>query len=105
MGLDRNPRQDGVGAIFVNREKPEDYTHPCYYKDTYVETYKTPVPPMPSQSEWISSGQPTPIAPIIYKPPGKPPITRKRDVDEPRNSYKVLRKQASQVWELSKGRA
>ena len=46
---------------------------------------------MPSQFEWISSGQPTPVAPIIYKPPDKPLIKRKRGADEPRNSYKVFR--------------
>ena len=50
------PYKHGVAAIFVNREKPEDYTYPCYYKDAYVETYKTPIPPMPDQSEWMSSG-------------------------------------------------
>ena len=69
----------------MNCEKPEDYTHPCYYKDAFVKTYKTPIPPMPGQSEWISSGQPKPVAPTIYKPPGRPPIKRKREVDEPRN--------------------
>ena len=42
------PYKHGVAAIFVNREKPEDYTHPCYYKDAYVKTYKTPIPLMPS---------------------------------------------------------
>ena len=41
------PYKYGVAAIFVNREKLEDYTHLCYYKDAYVETYKTPIPPMP----------------------------------------------------------
>ena len=41
----------GVATIFVNREKPEDYMLPYYYKDTYVKTYKTPIPPMPGQSE------------------------------------------------------
>ena len=35
----------GVAAIVVNREKLEDYTHPCYYKDAFVETYKTPYLP------------------------------------------------------------
>ena len=78
----------GVAAIFVNREKPEDYMLPYYYKDTYVKTYKTPIPPMPGQSEWMSSGQPKPVAPIVYKPPGRPPMKRKRDVDE-LNLYKV----------------
>ena len=75
----------GVAVFFMNCEKPEDYTHPCYYKDAFVKTYKTPIPPMPGQSEWISSGQPKPVAPTIYKPPGRPPIKRKREVDEPRN--------------------
>ena len=76
------PCKHGVAAIFVNREKPEDYTHPCYYKDAYVETYKTPIPPMPGQSEWMSYGQPKPVAPVVYKLPGRPPMKRKRDADE-----------------------
>ncbi|XP_065623994.1 uncharacterized protein LOC136065147 [Quercus suber] len=84
------PCKHGVAAIFVNREKSEDYTHPCYYKDAYVETYKIPIPPMPGQSEWMSSGQPKPLAPIVHKPPGRPPVKRKRDADEP-NPYKVSR--------------
>ena len=41
------PRKHRVAAIFINREKLKDYTHLCYYKDAYVETYKTPIPPMP----------------------------------------------------------
>ncbi|XP_075645413.1 uncharacterized protein LOC142616440 [Castanea sativa] len=49
--LTRIPYKDRVATIFVNCEKLEDYTHPCYYKDTYVETYKAPIPPMPGQSE------------------------------------------------------
>ncbi|KAK9986371.1 hypothetical protein SO802_031322 [Lithocarpus litseifolius] len=85
------PCKHGVAEIFVNCEMSEDCTHPCYYKDAYVETYKTPIPPMPGQSEWVSSGQPKLVAPIIYKPPGKPPMKRKRDADEPRNLYKVSR--------------
>ena len=76
------PCKHGVVAIFVNREKLEDYTHPCYYKDAYMETYKTPIPPMPGQSEWMSNGQPKPVAPVVYKLPGRPPMKRKRDADE-----------------------
>ena len=83
------PCKHGVAIISLNREKPKDYTHPCYYKDAYVETYKTPLPSMPSQSEWISNGLPALVAPTVYKPPGRPLIKRKRDVDEPRNPYRV----------------
>ena len=60
------PCKHGVAVIFVNHEKPKDYTHPCYYKDAYVKTYKTLIPPMPGQFEWMSSGQPKPVVPIIY---------------------------------------
>ena len=81
----------GVTAIFVNREKPKDYTHPCYYKDAFVETYKILIPLMPGQSKWISSGQPKPIASIIYKSSSRPPVKRKRDDDEPRNLYRMSR--------------
>ena len=88
--LTRIPCKYGVTAIFVKREKPEDYTHLCYYKDAYVETYKTPIPPMPGQSEWMSNGQPKPVAFVVYKPPGRPPMKRKRDADES-NPYKVSR--------------
>ena len=71
----------------MNREKP---AHPCYYKDAYVETYKTPIPPMPGQFEWVSSGQPKLVAPVVYRPPGRPPMKRRRDANEP-NPYKVSR--------------
>ena len=80
-----------VATIFVNREKPKNYTHLCYYKDAFVETYKTLIPPMPGQSEWISSGQPKPIASTIYKPSSRPPVKRKKDDDEPRNPYRMSR--------------
>ena len=75
----------------MNREKLEDYTHPCYYKDAFVETYKTPIPPIPGQSKWISSGQPKLIAHTIYKRSGKPHIKRKREANEQRNPYRVSR--------------
>ena len=39
----------------------------------------------------MSSGQPKPVAHIIYKPSGRPTMERKRDVDEPGNPYKVFR--------------
>ncbi|XP_075663241.1 uncharacterized protein LOC142632788 [Castanea sativa] len=84
------PCKHEVAAIFVNREKLEDYTHSCYYKDAFVETYKTPIPPMPGQFEWMSSGQPKPVAPIIYKPPGRPPLKRKKDADEPGTLIRCL---------------
>ncbi|XP_050280848.1 uncharacterized protein LOC126721820 [Quercus robur] len=72
-------------------ETPEDYTYPCYFKETYIEIYKEVLPPMPGQSEWAETGQPAPLAPHIYKPLGRPPKQKKRASDEPRNPYKASR--------------
>ena len=46
---------------------------------------------MPSQLEWAEIGQLAPLAPHIYKPPGRTPKQRKRALDEPRNPYKASR--------------
>ena len=80
-----------ITAIYTNIEIPEDYTHPCYFKETYMEIYNEVLPPMLGQSEWAETGQLTPLAPNIYKPPGRPPKQKKRASDEPRNPYKASR--------------
>ena len=43
------------------------------------------------QSEWVETNQPTSIAPYVHKPPSRPPKQRKRDLEEPRNPYRVSR--------------
>ena len=69
-------------TIYTNIETPENYTHPCYFKETYMEIYKDVLSLMPSQSKWAEIGQPTPLVPHIYKPSGRPPKQRKRAPDE-----------------------
>ena len=54
------PAKHAITAIYTNIETPEDYTHPCYFKETYMEIYKEVLPPMPGQSEWAETGQPAP---------------------------------------------
>ena len=34
------PCKHVITAIYTNIETPEDYTHPCYHKETYMEIYK-----------------------------------------------------------------
>jgi len=72
------PCKHGVAAIYKNLERPEDYVHVCYKKDAYVATYKEMITPLLGQDEWIETNQPAPVAPIVYKPPGKPLMKRKR---------------------------
>ena len=54
------PCKHAITAIYTNIEIPEDYTHLCYFKETYIEIYKEVLPPMPGQSEWAETGQPAP---------------------------------------------
>ena len=85
------PCKHGIAAIFKNLEKVEDYVHPCYLRETYLQTYQEIIQPMPGQSEWVQIGHATPVAPHVYKPPGRPPKLRKKAPDEPRNPYRVSR--------------
>ena len=65
--------------------------HACFRKDAYVAAYKEMITPLSSQDEWVETNQPTPVAPIMYKPPSRPPMKRKKDADEPNNPYNVSR--------------
>ncbi|XP_030942123.1 uncharacterized protein LOC115967205 [Quercus lobata] len=78
-------------SIYKNLERLEDYVHVCYIKDAYVAAYKEMITPLPGQDEWIETDQRTPVASIVYKPPGRPPMKRKKDTDELNNPYKVSR--------------
>ena len=73
------PCKHAIIAIYTNIETPEDYTHLYYFKETYMEIYKDVLSLMPGQSEWAEIGQPTPLVPHIYKPPGRPPKQRKKE--------------------------
>ena len=70
---------------------PEDYVHACFRKDAYVAAYKEMITPLPGQDEWVETNLPAPIAPIVYKLAGWPPMKMNKDVDEPNNPYKVSR--------------
>ena len=85
------PCKHGIFAIVKNLEKVEDYVHPCYLKETFGETYKKIIQPMPGQSEWVETNHPAPITPHVYKPPGRPQKQRKKDPEEPMNPYRVSR--------------
>ena len=85
------PCKHGISAIVKNLEKVEDYVHYCYLKETFAETYKEIIQPIPGQSEWVEVNQPAPVASYMYKPLGRPPKQRKRDPEESMNPYRVSR--------------
>ena len=80
-----------VAAIYKNLERLKDYVHSCYKKDAYVAAYKEMITPLPGQDKWIETNKPASVTLIVYKPSGRPPMKRKKDVDEPNNPYKVSR--------------
>jgi len=55
--LNEIPCKHEIIAIYKNIETPEDYTDPCYLKQTYMEIYKDLLPPMLGQLEWAEIGQ------------------------------------------------
>ena len=66
------PCKYGVATIYKNLERPEDYVHACYRKDAYMAAYKEMITLLPGQDEWIETNQPASVAPIVYKPSGRP---------------------------------
>ena len=89
--MTRIPCKHGVAAIYKNLERLEDYVCSCYRKDAYVAAYKEMITSLPGQDEWVETNQPAPVAPIVYKPLGRPSMKRKKDVDESNNPCKVSR--------------
>ncbi|XP_075663102.1 uncharacterized protein LOC142632612 [Castanea sativa] len=85
------PCKHGVAAIYKNLERLKNYVHSCNNKNAFVAAYKEMITPLPGQDEWIKTNQLAPVAPIVYKPPGRPPMKRKKDADEPNNPYNVSR--------------
>ena len=49
--------KNGISAIVKNLERVEEYVHPCYWKETFVETYKEIIQPMSGQFEWVKTNQ------------------------------------------------
>ena len=76
-------------SIRTWRGLTKDYMHACFRKDAYVAAYKKMITSLPGQDEWVETNLPTPVAPIVYKPPNRPPMKRKKDADEPNNPYEV----------------
>ena len=85
--LTGTPCKHGIVAIYNNLEMLEDYVHACYRKGAYVAAYKEMITQLPGQDEWIETNQLAPVAPIMYKPPCRPPMKKKKDTDEPNNPY------------------
>ncbi|XP_012831102.1 PREDICTED: uncharacterized protein LOC105952133 [Erythranthe guttata] len=88
------PCKHAVSAIYMNKHQPEDYVHPCYTREAYLATYNFQICPVPGEHDYVMTGLPQLLPPIIKKQPGRPKKKRNKTADEQgsRNPSKVSRK-------------
>ncbi|KAI8568527.1 hypothetical protein RHMOL_Rhmol02G0207700 [Rhododendron molle] len=86
------PCKHAVAAITLNKQKPEDYIHPCYTKDTYLRVYQFMINPVPGKHDWVKTGSEPVQPPFMRKPSGRPRKLRRRGADEPPDENKVSRR-------------
>ncbi|GKV22910.1 hypothetical protein SLEP1_g32721 [Rubroshorea leprosula] len=74
------PCRHGMLVIQHRGEEYEDYVHPCYKKQAYIDTYKNFIIPIDGMQFWADSGMPEIEPPIPKKTPGRP--KKKRHLEE-----------------------
>lgn len=76
------PCNHACACVNYMREDPVKYIDKCYYKATYIETYKYALKPLNGLNMW-SAVEGWPIhPPLIKKNPGRPKKLRKKDLSE-----------------------
>ncbi|XP_012845398.1 PREDICTED: uncharacterized protein LOC105965402 [Erythranthe guttata] len=76
------PCKHVVSAIYLNKHQPEDYVHSCYTRDAYLATYNFQVFPVPGEHDYLKSGLPQLLPPVIKKQAGRPKKKRNKTADE-----------------------
>ncbi|GMY25988.1 putative transcription factor interactor and regulator CCHC(Zn) family [Fagus crenata] len=69
----------------------EDFVHSYYNMTSFALAYEPCVLPINGPDLWPQSNRDTILPPPYRKQPGKPKKRRRREHDEPRNTYRVLR--------------
>jgi hypothetical protein len=88
--LSRIPCPHACAAIYMHKQKPEDYLDSCYTIDKYMEGYAPRVFGMEGLNTWPADDSCDPIMPpVIRRAPSRPKIARQREAGEPTNPYKL----------------
>uniref|UniRef100_A0A2N9J1P5 CCHC-type domain-containing protein n=1 Tax=Fagus sylvatica TaxID=28930 RepID=A0A2N9J1P5_FAGSY len=69
----------------------EDFVHSCYNMTSFALAYEPCVLPINGPDLWPQSNRDTILPPPYRKQPGRPKKRRRREHDEPRNTYRVPR--------------
>ncbi|KAH7840675.1 hypothetical protein Vadar_020101 [Vaccinium darrowii] len=64
------PCMHAVSAITLNKQKPDEYIHPCYTRDTYLNVYKYMINPIPGKHDWVETST-DPIQPPVMSWEGR----------------------------------
>uniref|UniRef100_A0A2N9FBT4 Uncharacterized protein n=1 Tax=Fagus sylvatica TaxID=28930 RepID=A0A2N9FBT4_FAGSY len=78
----------------------EDFVHSCYNMTSFALAYEPCVLPINGPDLWPQSNRDTILPPPYRKQPGRPKKRRRREHDEPRNTYRVP--EDTCTWEMQK---
>jgi hypothetical protein len=80
------PCPHAISAILHNSSKPEQYLHQYYSVENYKKAYDPMIYLVPSEDQWVKTGQDEVDPPIIRSTPRRPKKIRRRGPDEPKKS-------------------
>lgn len=79
-------------AIYLHRQRPDDYLDGYYMVDKYMNAYESQIRAMPGPEEWPRVADcDEMLPPTVRVQPGRPKKVRRRAPDEPTNPYKISR--------------
>ncbi|XP_058189183.1 uncharacterized protein LOC131306774 [Rhododendron vialii] len=86
------PCPHAIAAINSNHENVDDYVDHWFRKETYMASYEPIIYPLNGAEMWPYTGVIGPLPPDVKKQSGRPKKQRKRAIDEPQSSTKLVRR-------------
>ncbi|KAI8571932.1 hypothetical protein RHMOL_Rhmol01G0159200 [Rhododendron molle] len=76
------PCKHACAAIGLNKNKVEEYVHPCYSRDTYLGVYQHMIQSIPGKHDWVKSNNEEVLPPFMRRPSGRPKKARRKAAEE-----------------------
>jgi hypothetical protein len=90
--LNRIPCPHAYAAIYMHKQKLEEYMDAYYKIEKYIEGYAPRIFGMEGPNTWpVDDPCDVILPPVVRRAPGKPKISRRRAAEEPTNPYKLTR--------------
>ena len=91
------PCYHACACIAWSKKRYQDFIHPCYTKDVYLECYKHIVEPICGEEEWQTTNYPKPLPPEVKPQTGRPKKKRNKANDVVEKDPTRLRRQNTKV--------